>query len=172
MDHVRRVCSSSSCGIECSACNEFQCDECELSGSRLTTQCPGRRTWALSAPHVEKGSWDFFNGKWQVYREKNPPTKKEIKKRMSQHARLQCKPGSGCIENDRPGSCTTCNLFTCSVCGLCEGALTTECPGVPSWKEMGELVYSGKRDFINGKWSFTPSPHSPAGTARKRTKAK
>lgn len=168
MEHEKRICSSNTCGIECAACNEFQCDVCELSGSRLTTHCPGRRTWAMSAPKVEEGSWDFFDGEWRVYREKRKITKKEIQKRMAQHTRRVCE--GDCQENDRPGSCTVCNLFECSVCGLAEGCLTTECPGVPSWKKMADLVYAGKRDFVNGKWTFTASPSSPSGSKRSKKK--
>jgi hypothetical protein len=38
------------------------------------------------------------------------------------------------------------------VCGLYEGSLTTECPGVPSYKDHAAKVYAGLEDFIDGKW--------------------
>lgn len=40
----------------------------------------------------------------------------------------------------------------CETCGLAEGWLTTECPGVPVPYTAGELVAQGKLDFIGGKW--------------------
>lgn len=52
-------------------------------------------------------------------------------------------------------------LLYCSVCGLLEGSLTTDCPGVKSWSEHGDDIYSGKKDFRDGRWVNLPSPYSP-----------
>lgn len=61
-------------------------------------------------------------------------------------------------------ACPVCEggLSICTRCGLIEGSLTTECPGVPSWAEHGDKVYAGKEDFIAGEWVPKCSPHSPA----------
>ena len=61
-------------------------------------------------------------------------------------------------------ACPVCEggLGICTVCGLIEGSLTTECPGVPSWAEHGENVYAGKEDFVGGRWTPTCSSFSPA----------
>ena len=53
---------------------------------------------------------------------------------------------------DCGGTCNICCLFICKVCGLYEGSLTTECPGVPSYKDHAAKVYAGLEDFIDGKW--------------------
>lgn len=67
----------------------------------------------------------------------------------------------GC--KDKCGSCYLCCLSICKVCGLAEGSLTTDCPGVQSQKEYGDLVYKGKIDYRDGKWIYGKiSPHSPS----------
>jgi hypothetical protein len=48
--------------------------------------------------------------------------------------------------------CTICELFICSVCGGAEGSLTTDCPGVKVPYEVGQRVYAGEIDYINGVW--------------------
>lgn len=54
-------------------------------------------------------------------------------------------------------------LSVCTVCGLIEGCLTSECPGEPSWEEHNEAVYHGEKDFRDGRWQEgVVSPHSPA----------
>lgn len=45
-----------------------------------------------------------------------------------------------------------CTLSICKVCGLIEGSLTTECPGVDSYKDHGDAVYKGLEDFRDGRW--------------------
>jgi hypothetical protein len=61
-------------------------------------------------------------------------------------------------------NCNICEggLAICSVCGLIEGSLTTECPGKSSYKDYGDMVYAGKKDFLNGEWIDQCSPASPA----------
>lgn len=51
--------------------------------------------------------------------------------------------------------CSICDggLAVCTICGLAEGSLTTECPGVASEKEYGDEVYEGRLDFRDGKWT-------------------
>ncbi len=56
-----------------------------------------------------------------------------------------------CTDPNCGGFCNVCNLFICAVCGLAEGELTTDCPGVPS-HEHGEAVYGGREDFVDGEW--------------------
>ena len=58
--------------------------------------------------------------------------------------------------------CNICQggLFLCSVCGLYEGGLTSECPGENSCDKADD-VYRGKIDFRNGAWVEAVSKHSP-----------
>ncbi len=59
--------------------------------------------------------------------------------------------------------CPVCDggLYICEVCGLIEGSLTTDCPGVESWCNKNELIYKGLLDYKNGEWVKNCSPHSP-----------
>jgi hypothetical protein len=62
----------------------------------------------------------------------------------------------GCFEPDTcNGGCWGCTLFVCAVCGLYEGTLTTDCPGVPSFTEWGDKVYNEGWDYKDGKWQQT-----------------
>ena len=73
-----------------------------------------------------------------------------------------------CTDENCTGDCNVCNLLFCSVCGLCEGCLTTECPGVESFREHQEAVYAGQKDFVDGAWQLgRVSPHSPAYCANR-----
>lgn len=56
-----------------------------------------------------------------------------------------------CNCGDDP-SCQICQggLAVCKVCGLLEGGLTTDCPGVPS-HDKGDEVYAGKLDYREGQ---------------------
>ena len=62
-------------------------------------------------------------------------------------------------------ACSICDggLSVCTVCGLIEGSLTTDCPGKPSHALYGDNIYAGKIDFKGGKWVSECSPHTPAG---------
>ena len=60
------------------------------------------------------------------------------------------------------GSCFICCCGYCKHCGLAEGALTSECPGVESYKTHADDVYAGRKDFRGGRWVDECSPHSPA----------
>ena len=65
--------------------------------------------------------------------------------------------------------CNICEggLSVCTVCGLFEGCLTTECPGVPSYRDHGDAVYNGSEDFVEGQWRRDRmSLHSPAGISQ------
>lgn len=77
------------------------------------------------------------------------------------HVRYVCVKGACSSE----GCCPICDggVFSCSVCGLVEYSLTTECPGVPCFTLMNEDVYAGQADFYRGRWWPTASAHSPAG---------
>lgn len=59
--------------------------------------------------------------------------------------------------------CPVCDggLAICTVCGLIEGSLTTDCPGQESWKQCGDAVYAGLIDFRNGEWVDVQSPYCP-----------
>ena len=66
-------------------------------------------------------------------------------------------------ENCQINYCPFCDggLSACKVCGLIEGSLTTDCPGVNCYNGKADDVYKGKIDFINGEWINRKSPHSP-----------
>jgi hypothetical protein len=53
----------------------------------------------------------------------------------------------GCESGDCGGGCHLCCLAVCKVCGLFEGALTTDCPGHFTIHEQSERIYQGKMDF-------------------------
>lgn len=66
---------------------------------------------------------------------------------------------------DKP-HCMICDggLSHCTTCGLFEGSLTTECPGVQCYAEKADDVYAGKLDFLDGEWvERAASPYSPPG---------
>lgn len=55
--------------------------------------------------------------------------------------------------------CVVCQCGVCAVCGLYEGALTTDCPEMSVSFEISMKIYdSGKLDFRNGKWVDEPNP--------------
>lgn len=74
-----------------------------------------------------------------------------------------------CKTQDCGGMCMRCNLFICSVCGLLEGALTTDCPGVEAFRDHSDAVYDGQEDFKGGAWVPECSPCSPAFYRLSRT---
>jgi len=82
---------------------------------------------------------------------------------MTSHVYLKHK---NCLLN----YCPICDgrLAECTVCGLVEGALTSECPGVQCFMEKSDDVYQGKIDYVNGAWVKGTSPHSPAAYAKPR----
>jgi len=43
-------------------------------------------------------------------------------------------------------------LFSCTVCNGFEGTLTTECCGHKLHPTVLHAVYTGKIDYVNGKW--------------------
>jgi hypothetical protein len=69
----------------------------------------------------------------------------------------------GATPCDRPGFCPICDggLAVCAVCGLAEGALTTDCPGIPATMEQMDQVYAGDLDYRAGVWVNACSGHSP-----------
>ena len=67
--------------------------------------------------------------------------------------------------------CVICEggLVICEVCGLAEGSLTTECYGKKVSYGVGEQVYAGKMDFINGNWQWGKlSKNCPAYLAKRQ----
>lgn len=60
-------------------------------------------------------------------------------------------------------TCWSCagGLSICSVCGLYEGSLTTDCPGYQCYGEKSDAVYKGEIDFVAGQWVPKVSIHSP-----------
>jgi hypothetical protein len=70
--------------------------------------------------------------------------------------------------HDQPG-CMVCDggLGICSICGLVEGSLTTDCPGFEAYADYADYIYAGKIDFRNGQWVNECSPHTPAYYRRK-----
>jgi hypothetical protein len=69
----------------------------------------------------------------------------------------------GCAGTSREGRCDICDggLSICAVCRLFEGCLTTECPGVPAYRDFAAAVYAGEVDFRGGVWAAACSPHCP-----------
>lgn len=63
----------------------------------------------------------------------------------AKHEKLECD------DPNCAGTCNRCNLFICKVCGLAEGELATDCPGVDS-REHGDAVYNRREDFVDGEW--------------------
>lgn len=65
-----------------------------------------------------------------------------------------------CGSGDCGGTCMLCCLFVCKHCGLFEGAMTTDCPGVCAMDKADEIYKTGKLDFREGKWVTEPNPHN------------
>lgn len=66
-----------------------------------------------------------------------------------------------CDKYENGQSCMVCDggLAICRVCGLMEGSLTTDCPGVESWSEYSERVYKGELDYREGQgWVAEKNP--------------
>ena len=65
--------------------------------------------------------------------------------------------------------CNVCEggLAICTVCGLVEGSLTTDCSGHLVLDKVGS-IYLGKLDYRDGKWVNEPSPHSLGGLVAKQ----
>jgi hypothetical protein len=59
--------------------------------------------------------------------------------------------GSECTD---PGNCLFCDcgLKLCTVCGLAEGSLTSECPGVKVDYELANKCYNGTADYFDDAW--------------------
>ena len=72
---------------------------------------------------------------------------------------------------NKPG-CPICDggLYICSVCGLAEGSLTTDCPGYQCFSEKNKDVYEGRIDFRDGAWVQKTSQHSPVYYFKKEQK--
>lgn len=69
------------------------------------------------------------------------------------------KSGDGHSCNDM-GECQLCALDVCKVCGLYEGALTTDCPGDHVSYDKSEEIYHHKLDYREGEgWVNKFSPH-------------
>lgn len=79
-----------------------------------------------------------------------------------EHKRKVCRPDC----DDR--CCNVCALWVCETCGLYEGCLTTECPGVVCFGSHGDAVYAGLLDYRNGGWTEDESPCCPSARARKQ----
>ena len=60
--------------------------------------------------------------------------------------------------------CALCRggLALCAMCGVLEGALTSECSGQRLTSEQEEAVYAGTLDYRQGVWMNASSMHSPA----------
>jgi hypothetical protein len=72
-----------------------------------------------------------------------------------------------CLETPacRKEGCLACEggLSICALCGLYEGSLTTDCPGVECYGSHADAVYAGHIDYRDGVWVMAASPHCPAG---------
>jgi len=58
-------------------------------------------------------------------------------------------------------NCVICDggLAVCTVCGLFEGSLTTDCPGEPSYRKYGDQIYKGELDYKEGQgWVNEKNP--------------
>lgn len=49
-------------------------------------------------------------------------------------------------------------LATCTVCGLSEGELTTDCPRVYVSRDDADECYAGNRDYRGSRWVRMPNP--------------
>ena len=69
---------------------------------------------------------------------------------MSKHIAYVCNE----IHDNGGWTCPYCagGLFLCTKCGLAEGELTTECPGVPLTHSQYEDLERGTLDFKDGQW--------------------
>ena len=94
------------------------------------------------------------NGTETAWRDRHLYTAK-IERTVMEHVQAKC------TNPDCGGTCPACTLAVCDVCGLFEGAQTTECPCVAVSGEQVQQVYEGKIDFRNGKWVKAVSIHSP-----------
>lgn len=61
-----------------------------------------------------------------------------------------------CSNLDCGGTCFTCTLWCCSVCGGAEASLTKECPGRQLTIEESAEIIDGKIDFVNDGWVILP----------------
>jgi hypothetical protein len=68
----------------------------------------------------------------------------------SHHRAAPClceKAGEPCSERGH-----LCVLFLCSICGLAEGSLTSECPGHKVASDKEDRVLAGEIDYRKGEW--------------------
>jgi hypothetical protein len=66
-----------------------------------------------------------------------------------------------CDNPDCGGSCFVCCCGYCKLCGLAEGATTTDCPKVQVYTTHADRIYAGEIDYRDGQWVNECSPHSP-----------
>jgi hypothetical protein len=69
------------------------------------------------------------------------------------HIQAMCKGDCG------PYGCNLCNLFICAVCKEGEGGLPTHCPGEPIPYDIGQQIYHGEIDYIDGQWIKLEKSH-------------
>jgi hypothetical protein len=81
------------------------------------------------------------------------PTQKLVEETISGgHVNETHEPGC----DDAFGTCFTCEMAHCKVCGGAEGSLPTECPGQPIHQDHQELIYHSTLDFRDGQWMRRP----------------
>jgi len=59
--------------------------------------------------------------------------------------------------------CMVCDggLFICTVCHTMEGALTTNCCGMPIGPNLTERIYAGRVDYVGDEWVLGDRTHPP-----------
>lgn len=57
-----------------------------------------------------------------------------------------------CTKDDCGGTCNTCCLFICTVCGGAEACLPECCPGRRMTSEETDAVEAGRLDYCGGRW--------------------
>lgn len=83
----------------------------------------------------------------------HPHTKWEIMRNHVYFQPCDCNCNGSC-------GCPVCDggLAICRVCGLAEGSLTTDCPGVLVPAQVADLIYDGIMDFRAGQWVYEKNP--------------
>jgi hypothetical protein len=118
----------------------------------------------------------YFRSGTNINTEKVETTLTSLREQVVQarqaHKHLYIAPENCRCDYDR--SCNVCDggLAICSLCGLIEASLTTDCSGQESYRDYGDRVYAGEIDFIGGRWvPGAYSIHAPSSVLAARIAA-
>lgn len=128
---------------------KHQCAECKVLVLKDGT---GRSTTENSCgtPQCTGAILDLTEHEHLLYIDKQEDDPLPMRLVPRQHVAYKC--GPDCEKH----ACMFCQggLFACAVCNSLEGATTTECPGKRMTADQSEKVYTGKLDFVGGKWVY------------------